>query len=91
MEKPKKRDRAKYYNAYREKTRQKIREYKLERGCCVCGYKKCAAALLFHHVRDDKKYQITRNLGCRCWKTLKLEIDKCDILCANCHNELHYS
>lgn len=60
-------------------------------GCCVkCGYKRCAAALVFHHTDPTKKdFQIGsgRTLG---WDSIKLEVDKTVLLCGNCHSELHF-
>ncbi len=62
--------------------------------CRECGYNKCFRALHFHHIDPKTKefiifegrpgYKKTRN-----WEKLKLEIDKCILLCANCHAELH--
>lgn len=62
--------------------------------CQECGYNKCRRALHFHHIDPKTKefgifearpgYKKTRN-----WENLKLEIDKCILLCANCHAELH--
>lgn len=58
---------------------------------CKCGYAH-PAALQFHH-RDPstKRFALSEAV----WKTksienLQQEIDKCDILCANCHAVLHY-
>lgn len=58
--------------------------------CIICGYNKCIAVLSFHH-RDPsiKKFNIN-NATSKSWKTIKEEIKKCDLLCANCHMELHY-
>ena len=57
--------------------------------CEGCGYSKNIAALDFHH-RDpsEKDFQISRGnyLG---WKRLVPELDKCSLLCANCHREEH--
>jgi hypothetical protein len=57
--------------------------------CSVCGYNKCLAALEFHH-RDpeEKDFEIGSTRG-KSWSSIKAEIDKCDLLCANCHRELH--
>ena len=59
--------------------------------CQVCGYSKCSAALEFHH-RDrrskDKNWPRMRLLKLT---QLKDELDKCDIVCRNCHAEIHFN
>ena len=65
---------------------QYIGDYKLSRGCAICGYNKCASALEFHH-NGDKEFQISD--GRRNIKDKKEEMKKCIVLCANCHRELH--
>jgi hypothetical protein len=59
--------------------------------CIICGYDKCNAALQFHH-RDPslKKFNINNYTCSKAWKTIKEETKKCDLLCANCHMELHF-
>ena len=58
--------------------------------CSVCGYKKCLSALEFHHVDPkEKKYSISKARG-RKFENLKDELDKCVLLCRNCHAETHY-
>ena len=60
--------------------------------CKICGYNKCLAALTFHHRNPlEKSFGLAENV-CRS-KTiddLKKEVDKCDLLCSNCHHEEHY-
>lgn len=59
--------------------------------CMRCGYNKNLAALDFHH-RDPntKKFQIDiRAFSNTNLDTLREELDKCDLLCANCHREEH--
>lgn len=57
----------------------------LKFGCSECGYKKCPAALDFHHVsREDKEFSV-REKTTAPFKVLKAEMRKCIILCANCH------
>lgn len=69
--------------------RKVIIEYK--GSCCtVCGYDKCQAALEFHHTySSDKLFTLSKpNMSMSLLK-LKLEADKCVLLCANCHREHH--
>lgn len=69
-------------------------ELKIENGgkCQRCGYSKCMPALHFHH-RDpsEKSFEISRvlrNMG-KGIELAKQECKKCDLLCSNCHIELH--
>lgn len=58
--------------------------------CILCGYKKCSRALSFHH-RDPKKKDFGLADGgiTRSWEKTRKGIDKCVLLCANCHMEVH--
>jgi hypothetical protein len=58
--------------------------------CEVCGYDKCKDALDFHH-RDpsQKEFGIGVKGYTRAWAKVKEELDKCMLVCANCHRELH--
>ena len=60
--------------------------------CQKCGYKKCQAAIEFHHrIPEQKDFSINNNLNRRnIDDRIKKELDKCDILCANCHREEHW-
>ena len=72
-----------------KKIHEWINNYKLSKGCSICGYNKCAEALDFHHI-NDKDIGISRLINKdKSIKRIKKEIDKCNILCANCHRELH--
>jgi len=68
-----------------------LKMYKLNKGCVICGYKKCAAALDFHHIDNDKLFNVSQMIreGCSLNKIME-EIKKCELLCANCHRELHW-
>lgn len=58
--------------------------------CIECGYMKNVAALHFHHRDPEtKKFGISSRLPCASMVTLQEEAAKCDLLCANCHSELH--
>lgn len=64
--------------------REKINAVKIARGCSVCGYNAHAAALDFNHVRGEKLFNVSQDTKVA-WRKLVLEMEKCDILCANCH------
>jgi len=58
--------------------------------CEICGYDKCIAALDFHHINGKKKeFRISR-MGSTKWEKVLEELKKCQLLCSNCHRELHY-
>ena len=60
--------------------------------CQKCGYDKCQAALDFHHRNpEEKDFSICKKYGCKNMNDrIKKELDKCDLLCANCHREEHF-
>ena len=58
--------------------------------CMRCGYNKYQEVLEFHHKDSSKKkFGIGQNGLTRSWKKVKTEIEKCNLLCANCHREIH--
>lgn len=67
-----------------------VAAYKLEHGCCVCGYNKCPSALVFHHRDATKKEIEVSKILVGKEATLWEEIAKCDVMCSNCHRELHH-
>lgn len=70
-----------------------IKQWALEykgKQCCICGYDKCSQALDFHHIDNNKKEFVLsdRNLILD-WQEIKKELDKCLLVCSNCHREIH--
>ncbi len=59
--------------------------------CIECGYKKSPAALQYHHKDPLTKTVTVGNNSFADWEKLKLELDKCELLCANCHACKHYT
>lgn len=71
--------------------RKKLKEMSVEYlggSCKRCGYNKCLAALDFHHL-SNKSFGIGTKGYTRAWAKVKEELNKCILLCRNCHNELH--
>ena len=68
----------------RARNRKFIRDYKQGKACGRCGFDN-PLAFHFHHT-GEKTVGIARtiNLG---WSLQRIqsEIDKCEIICANCH------
>jgi len=58
--------------------------------CTVCGYNKCVDALEFHHLDpDEKDFGIASSGYTRSWEKIRTELDKCILVCSNCHKEIH--
>lgn len=88
----------KHQKKYREINKEKIRKkqkrrqkrldnYKTKLGCQYCGYNKYAIILQFHH-KFGKDFHIDNNRFIISERTKK-ELEKCILLCANCHKEEH--
>lgn len=60
--------------------------------CSHCGYSRNSAALVFHHKNPESKLfpLDLRNLSNHSLSKLREELSKCELLCHNCHAELHH-
>jgi hypothetical protein len=61
--------------------------------CNRCGYDNCIEAFEFHHIDPSTKDPSLDGRGINRGKSFeasKEELDKCVLLCANCHREVHY-
>jgi 5-methylcytosine-specific restriction endonuclease McrA len=76
-----------------QKRREKIKIMSVDYkgGCCEkCGYDKYIGALEFHHLNpSEKDFTIAKGGHCSSWEKVKKELDKCILVCANCHREIH--
>lgn len=85
-------DRAEYIKRSVAKCRKAMRlraiEYKGGR-CSRCSYDRCYDALEFHHIDRRKDFGISEQGLTRSWERIKDEIEKCILICANCHREEH--
>jgi len=75
-----------------QKRRLKIKKLAIEyKGgkCEKCGYDKYVGALEFHHTDGGKDFGIAAKGYTRSWERVKKELDKCILVCSNCHREIH--
>lgn len=57
--------------------------------CERCGYNKSMRALEFHHINPSEKDFGISDILTKNIQSLKDEVDKCMLLCSNCHAEIH--
>ena len=91
MDKRTYKDRAQYNIQAVAKRRRKLKAMAIEyKGgkCQVCGYEKSIGALAFHH-RDPEKKDFNISAKSYAYERLKKEVDKCVLVCGNCHIEIH--
>ena len=66
-------------------------DYKTHQVCADCNTKYPAVCLDFHHINPKDKVSEVRRMikDDFSMKRIKAEIDKCVVLCANCHRLRH--
>lgn len=71
------------------KRREKIQELKTNLSCTKCNESR-HWLLDFHHIDPTKKdFQLSQGERYG-WEKVEQEIDKCVVLCSNCHRDFHY-
>lgn len=86
----------KYHHRRKEKRRKLMYEIKKDLCCNICGYSRethktfKTSALEFHHHEDNKSFSISDAFsnGYK-WSRVIEEMEKCIVLCARCHAEIH--
>ena len=69
-----------------------VNTYKKGKSCALCGYNEHCEILQFHHKdKANKSFEITLSqVPKRKDDEIKSEINKCILICPNCHFILHY-
>ena len=76
---------------YEKQLARKVECVKYKGGkCIVCNYDKYIGALDFHHVNPEEKEFNIAQLRSYSLEFLIKELDKCVLLCKNCHAEVHH-
>lgn len=75
---------------FRRTMKRKCIAYK-GNACKKCGYDKYDAAMDFHHLNPEHKdFNISAKITTLTnFENIKLELDKCVLLCCRCHREVH--
>ena len=77
-----------YLKNYRQRLKYRILKA-MGNKCALCGYDKCSSALELHHLNpNEKDFTIGTNTNIS-WEKAKTEIQKCILVCSNCHREIH--
>lgn len=80
----------------RKELSDQVNAYKVDKGCCKCRYNKTAVALDVHHPQEGMKGHVSNDCISRwvrrgmAWAKIKEMLDQCEIICSNCHRELHW-
>ena len=70
--------------------RAKLRAIAYKGGSCqICGYSRSQYALVFHHLDPAQKDFTISGKNIKSWTRMQVELDKCILLCSNCHVEEH--
>lgn len=61
--------------------------------CQSCGLNMIehSYAAEFHHLESDQKETEISTLYSKKWETFRNELDKCNLLCSNCHKKIHFN
>ncbi len=81
-----------HHNRKPKKQKIKLLDYMGVRSCEKCGYSNDISALHFHHIHN-KKFQVSSihfNCNSDIPDHVKQELQKCEVLCANCHAKEHF-
>lgn len=76
----------------RKRIKEWLKEFKSTLKCIKCGENHPSCLDFHHRDSEEKEGDISGIVGRKGWGIEKIlkEIEKCDVLCANCHRKLHY-
>lgn len=79
-----------YIDSWREKNKKWFKEYKSSLVCSKCG-ESHSSCLDFHHRNPSEKEINVGDIWKKDWGARRIlsEIEKCDVLCSNCHRKIH--
>jgi len=75
-------------NIRRKKITEEIRKFKQDLGCSVCD-ENDPICLELHHLDPSEKEMNISDMKTHSIERIKKEMDKCVVLCSNCHKKVH--
>jgi hypothetical protein len=77
---------AEYKRKARDRNKDYVRKIKEENPCIDCGQHYHFSQMDFDHIQGKKKHTVARYANSAVSiKTIKDELSKCELVCANCH------
>lgn len=76
--------RAQRRDQHRKDNQEAMLAYLMDKSCVDCGMSDMRV-LEFDHVRGVKNFNIGNAISQQSWSIIEQEIEKCEIVCANCH------
>lgn len=74
---------------YRGRVRELVIAFKVLHPCSICGESRIPC-LDFHHVKGKKEACISTMVSDKVsLEKIRIEMDKCIVVCANCHRMIH--
>ena len=78
-----------YFHKRKDRVTVKIQSI-VGTSCWVCGYNRAWRNLSFHHINpEDKLFGLTTRELMLKWDRVFQEMQKCVLVCHNCHGEIH--
>ena len=75
--------------SYKDANQQRYLDWKKQQKCIVCSESESVCLDLHHKDPTQKDFLISQKSKSSAWSTLEKEIQKCVVLCSNCHRKVH--
>ena len=77
--------------AARDRNQKNLREFLQGKSCADCGFSDWRVLEFDHRDPEEKSFNVANMVRAWSWKNILKEIEKCDVVCANCHRIRTYN